>query len=220
MPSVKVVGIADTHGQHKNLFIPEGDILVVAGDFCNRGTVDEVIEFNAWLGTLPHKYKVVVPGNHDLVCEGQVGFIKNLFGNATYLDMASTTILGLKFFGMPYTPSFGDWAFMRAAGSRGLEMLWAGVPADTQVLVSHGPPACTKLGRTKPTAYAKGEDAGCVAHRRRIPELPDLRVAFCGHIHEGAGEAMVCGRKYLNVSVLDEKYEKYPTVGRWVILEV
>jgi len=32
-----------------------------------RIVLQEIAEFNDWLGTLPHRYKVVIAGNHDLL---------------------------------------------------------------------------------------------------------------------------------------------------------
>ena len=46
-----------------------GDILIHSGDFTNTGTLGEVEDFDNWLGSLPHHYKVVVPGNHDSVMD-------------------------------------------------------------------------------------------------------------------------------------------------------
>ena len=65
---------------------PLGDILIHAGDFSNYGLVSEIVAFNDWLATLPHKvnmnrntptepdyflsqyfqHKIVVAGNHEL----------------------------------------------------------------------------------------------------------------------------------------------------------
>ena len=46
--------------------IPEGDVLLHTGDFTMRGDEQEVINFNQWLGTLHHKHKIVIAGNHEL----------------------------------------------------------------------------------------------------------------------------------------------------------
>ena len=62
---VRLVLISDTHMLHRNLELPPGDILIHAGDFSNRGKEEEIKEFDAWLGELEYKLKVVVPGNHD-----------------------------------------------------------------------------------------------------------------------------------------------------------
>ena len=37
-----------------------------AGDFTRCGHLQEVRDFNNWLGTLPHKHKIVIAGNHEL----------------------------------------------------------------------------------------------------------------------------------------------------------
>jgi len=45
--------------------LPDGDILIHAGDFTSFGKDEHVADFNAWLGELPHKYKIVAFGNHE-----------------------------------------------------------------------------------------------------------------------------------------------------------
>jgi adhesin HecA-like repeat protein len=51
---MKLVAISDTHDLHGSLIIPEGDVLIHAGDLTNRGTLEEVKVFNNFLSTLPH----------------------------------------------------------------------------------------------------------------------------------------------------------------------
>ncbi|XP_037939419.1 metallophosphoesterase domain-containing protein 1 [Teleopsis dalmanni] len=64
----RVVAMSDTHSltPYIKFEIPEGDIFIHAGDFTKCGQLEEVVEFNKWLGTLPHKHKVVIAGNHEL----------------------------------------------------------------------------------------------------------------------------------------------------------
>ena len=40
--------------------------MIHAGDFTRCGHLQEVKEFNNWLGKLPHKHKIVIAGNHEL----------------------------------------------------------------------------------------------------------------------------------------------------------
>lgn len=48
---VRFVCIADTHGaQLDNVFIPDGDVLLVAGNFTRSGHPTEVKMFNKFLG--------------------------------------------------------------------------------------------------------------------------------------------------------------------------
>lgn len=62
---LRLVLISDTHMQHRNLVMPEGDVLIHAGDLTNKGRVKDIKEFDDWLGELEYKHKIVVFGNHD-----------------------------------------------------------------------------------------------------------------------------------------------------------
>lgn len=204
----RIVGIADTHGKHAQLCLPDGDILVVAGDITNIGKMPELIEFNRWLGTLPHKHKIVVPGNHDFFCEKDPNIAKQLFTNAIYLDMAEAVVEGIKFWGCPWTPWFYDWAFNYPRNGDRPKRIWDAVPEDANVLITHGPPAHTGLGMTLAHFDRGAEDAGCPIQYARILQLPNLKATFCGHIHPGAGKHVIQDRVTChNVAVVNEKYQ-------------
>ena len=59
---MRIVLISDTHGLHDRVpQLPQGDILVHAGDFMNAGyDVREVVSFNRWLGEQPFAHRIVV----------------------------------------------------------------------------------------------------------------------------------------------------------------
>ncbi|XP_014210072.1 metallophosphoesterase domain-containing protein 1 [Copidosoma floridanum] len=65
---LRIVCMSDTHSltQYINFDIPKGDVFIHAGDFTKCGSLKEVIDFNNWIGKLPHKHKVVIAGNHEL----------------------------------------------------------------------------------------------------------------------------------------------------------
>ena len=90
-----IVMISDTHDLHRDVEVPSGDLLIHAGDFTmDSRSAEKLIDFNDWLGDLPHPYRVVIPGNHD-------GFLKDpprrrLISNARLLVNASVEIMGLK----------------------------------------------------------------------------------------------------------------------------
>lgn len=63
-PPVRVVCISDTHN-HIPEDVPEGDLLIHAGDMTNGGSVAEIQKQIDWLSSLPHREIVVVGGNHD-----------------------------------------------------------------------------------------------------------------------------------------------------------
>lgn len=62
-PPIHVVCISDTHT--KTPSVPNGDLLIHSGDLTNEGTLKEIQAQFDWLASLPHKYKVVLAGNHD-----------------------------------------------------------------------------------------------------------------------------------------------------------
>lgn len=49
---VRIVCMSDTHSltHHIRFDIPDGDIFIHAGDFTKCGRIEEVIEFNNWIG--------------------------------------------------------------------------------------------------------------------------------------------------------------------------
>ncbi|KAL2868956.1 metallophosphatase domain-containing protein [Aspergillus lucknowensis] len=63
-PPIRIVCISDTHTLEW-ADIPEGDLLIHAGDLSNDGSVREIQAAVDWLRKLPHPHKVVVCGNHD-----------------------------------------------------------------------------------------------------------------------------------------------------------
>jgi hypothetical protein len=54
---LRVVMISDTHNMHRRLEVPDGDILIHAGDFTMYGRSAHAADFNLWLGELPHRHK-------------------------------------------------------------------------------------------------------------------------------------------------------------------
>lgn len=65
---VRFVCISDTHNQvFSRPRIPDGDVLIHAGDFTMGGYSSEVAEFVEFLRSLPHKHKVSVCCRHSLL---------------------------------------------------------------------------------------------------------------------------------------------------------
>lgn len=60
--SLTLVLISDTHELHREVNVPPGDLLIHAGDFTmNSMSAEKLIDFNDWLGELPHGFRVVIP---------------------------------------------------------------------------------------------------------------------------------------------------------------
>src|ERR1700726_2700515 len=69
-PALRLVLLSDTHELHREVEVPTGDILIHAGDFTMFSkSMEAVVDFNDWLGELPHRHKIVVPGNHEYFLE-------------------------------------------------------------------------------------------------------------------------------------------------------
>jgi hypothetical protein len=67
---IRIVALSDTHTLIPSS-VPDGDILIHAGDLTNNGTVEELQAHIDWLASLPHRYKVAIAGNHDTYLDPQ-----------------------------------------------------------------------------------------------------------------------------------------------------
>lgn len=63
-----IFAFSDTHGNHRHLRVPEdADIIICAGDAVEDDLKGgEYDDFIAWFSSLPAKWKIFVPGNHEL----------------------------------------------------------------------------------------------------------------------------------------------------------
>lgn len=59
---LRIVCISDTHSDDLTGKIPDGDIFLHAGDMTDDGTYNEMEQALNWIGKLPHKLKLVIPG--------------------------------------------------------------------------------------------------------------------------------------------------------------
>lgn len=212
---MKIVCISDTHGDHELVNLPQGDVLVHAGDITAHGTEEDANRFVEWFASQPFQHKLFIAGNHDTFLEQQpVKFAKLCAAKSLlYLNDSGVTINGVRFWGSPITPRFFDWSFMRDPGSD-IEEHWVKIPLDTQVLITHGP-VWGILDEVERSETLK-EHTGCPSLRDRVAAIqPDYHVF--GHIHEGYGEVKQNGTAFLNVSTMDNGYviNNRPVVIDW-----
>ena len=204
---MRIVCISDTHSLHDRITVPDGDILIHAGDCSKRGREIELVNFNDWLGSLPHRHKILIAGNHDFLFEEDPSAATKLITNATYLLDSGVEIEGLHIWGSPWQPWFFDWAFNLKRGEP-LREKWALIPANTDVLVTHGPP----YGYLDHTV--SGKQVGCEELVKRLPEL-NVKLHVFGHIHEAYGQARLGNTVLCNASVCDISYR--PVNQPWVV---
>lgn len=209
---MRLVCLSDTHGFHKSLKVPDGDILIHAGDFSMRAKTSHVVEFATWIKSLPHKHKIVVPGNHDMACETQEIWAREEFAPAIFLIHEYATVAGLQIFGSPYSSAISDpsdWCYdYPRYGERG-RRLWRHIEPNRKldILITHGPPH--GIGDLVLNSHL-GEDpnVGDVTLKRVVTEV-NPKVHIFGHIHEGYGEYTIptCDTKFYNVSVCTISYK-------------
>jgi Icc-related predicted phosphoesterase len=193
-----IVMISDTHAMHREIEVPPGDLLIHAGDFTmNSMSAEKLIDFNDWLGELPHAFRVVIPGNHDFVVEEPSR--RQLITNATLLINESIEIMGLKVWGSPTTPLLGE-AF-GAVSDTDRAKLYSRIPADTDVLVTHGPPYGI-LDQAPGTEYHAGCQQLLAAVRRIKPMLH-----IFGHVHAGYGTFSSPDTLFVNAALPGKDYD-------------
>lgn len=200
--NMRIVLIADTHNRTPEL--PDGDILIHAGDATSNGTREEVERFDAWLGTLKFRHILFTPGNHDFYLESD----RNIIINATMLISEAVIIDGLIFWASPYTSRFGGWAFMRS--EERLADIWKCIPDKVDVLITHSPPKGI-------LDYSiSGSHLGSKSLLERSSMI-EPKVHVFGHIHEGAGQKRIGKTTFVNASVLNEYYQN---VNKPVVIDI
>ncbi|XP_066265191.1 metallophosphoesterase domain-containing protein 1-like [Branchiostoma lanceolatum] len=218
---IRFVCVSDTHSRSDRMgTIPDGDVLLHAGDFTDLGHLQKVKDFNTWLGTLPHPHKVVIAGNHDLtfdpklmqeiragrrpmfwaVRDEEAETAKSLLTNCIYLEDSETNVMGIRIWGSPWQPWFYDWAFNEERGKPILEK-WNLIPEGVDILVTHGPP----LGHGDVTIT--GQHVGCVDLLNTIQKRVKPKYHIFGHIHEGYGITTDGTTTYVNASVCTVRYQ-------------
>ncbi|KAH7730553.1 Protein C25E10.12 [Aphelenchoides avenae] len=206
--AVRFVCISDTHEQLGRVIprIPDGDVLVHCGDITNFGDEAELKRFNDELGLLPHKYKIVIAGNHDLGFEDEEDESKRLskykgrgtkqgyrlLTNCIYLHDSFTTVYGLKVYGSSWHPLEG-FSFTR---SRGEDILaqWRKIPSDVDVLLTHTPP----LGHCD---LYKGERWGDADLLNVVERQVRPKLHVFGHVHEQQGMTTNGVTTFINASI-------------------
>ncbi len=195
-----IVVISDTHGLHRDLDIPDGDVLVHAGDITAYGHGDELIDINAWMGTLPHEYKIVVAGNHDRCFERDKSLCEKLLSNAIYLQDSSVELNGIVFYGSPWQPAFCNWSFNLPRNSTKIASVWDMIPEGIDVLITHGPPHGIL------DQNLEGHHCGCERMPAAIQRVKP-KVHIFGHIHHCYGQVEIDGVRYVNAASCGEDYK-------------
>ncbi|EFC48203.1 predicted protein [Naegleria gruberi] len=149
----RFVVLSDIHSKGEALFpkIPNGDVILCCGDFSNRGSLDEISQFNDFLGRLKIsgncKTIICISGNHDYGMDAK--YNKNLdpekifntrqnplLPNCDYYLQNNSIILdsSIKIYGSPITSQ--GMAFH----SSNSYSYWKEIDSDSDIVLSHTPP--------------------------------------------------------------------------------
>eukprot|EP00928_Gymnodinium_smaydae_P094009 TRINITY_DN7841_c0_g4_i1.p1 TRINITY_DN7841_c0_g4~~TRINITY_DN7841_c0_g4_i1.p1 ORF type:complete len:238 (+),score=29.02 TRINITY_DN7841_c0_g4_i1:123-836(+) len=168
---VRIVCVSDTHGKHRDIVVPDGDVLIHAGDFTLYGSAAHAADFDAWLAELPHRVKLVVVGNHENNAEWSKGAAE-ILPHATFLRQSSFDwgeFGGLRFYGT-------DFFWPCPSGNPYYDQISDGV----DVLITHGPASgCADGGK------------GCSSLLKAVQRVKPALVVS-GHVHWAHGAAELC----------------------------
>lgn len=204
---MRICCASDLHGDYNKLIIPDGDILIIAGDLNAYGTSNELKDFCKWLDKQSHKDKIVTAGNHDAFIYDYNAKARKLLGShCIYLENSGREINGIKFWGSPVTPIFGTWFFMADRGDS-INRYWKLMPLDADVIITHGPPYEILDNVPLSSRYNLGDKhLGCYDLLQKIKKVKPKYHIF-GHIHSGYGVTKIDDTTYINCSVMNEEYE-------------
>jgi predicted phosphodiesterase len=189
--TLRIVCVSDTHG--KNLDIPNGDLLIHAGDFTHFGKEKDFISFQEWIAKQPHPIKIVVNGNHETNAFKDKLKVKSLIPSCTFLINEGATF------------SIGEDS-SKMINIYGTDFYWPCeqnpyydfIPFGVDIIISHGP------------AYGfVDEGCGCKSLLEKVKVLkPKLFV--CGHIHSAhgvtRGEGDFEGITFVNAAICNHGY--------------
>lgn len=126
---ISIFAFSDTHGHHQALKVPEdADIIICAGDAVEDDLKGgEYDDFIAWFSSLPSKWKIFVPGNHELSFDlGQADDIVKQF------EAAGITVL---------QDAVADCDGVIIGSISGNSLIAdEDIPKDLDILVTHCPP--------------------------------------------------------------------------------
>ncbi len=209
---MRLVIISDTHGQHEDLVLPDGDVLIHCGDVCDYSNEAAVLRFIDWFDKQKHGTKIFIGGNHDARLHYKSQAIKDrlddlvLAGHDTvYLEDDWIEINKVKFYGSPWTPTFFNWYFMKDRGEE-INKVWGQIPSDIDVLITHGPP------KGIIDKNYRRESCGCEDLLNRVKEIKPRKVHCFGHIHQHKNATKQCiiegqDTVFINASSVDEEYK-------------
>ena len=181
---MKIVALSDTHFTNEDLWklkVPEGDVLIHAGDATFAGKPSEWEPFIRWWKSHPHVEKRFLPGNHDF--------------NWPFPKWDVHEYMGYNFGMMPLVPNLIKWANYGTEEEIRAALKEIG---KVDVLITHSPPqGILDMGHSHFGSYA-------LRNFIDSPYAPSILI--CGHIHECHGYMKYKKTHCYNVAICDRNY--------------
>ena len=199
---ITIVSISDTHNMHERLTerLPKGDILTHTGDASNWGNFDELKDFADWFAAQPYRYKIYVPGNHDMLMDQayydsywedwcSCGTKESTFEIYEYMEALGIIVLadrsvdieGYNFHGSPWVLQTDPWATAFSCLQPVIEKKWAALP-KCDVLLTHNPPFGAGDRMTM-----GGQRDGCIDLKTAVLSRSKPFLHVFGHQHGDPG---------------------------------
>ena len=212
---MKFIATSDIHGDLPN--IPECDAVLICGDISpvliqrNITSMKDWMTtvFNHWVNKLPCDKVFLIGGNHDFWMEKATTDDWNQLSSYVtkkliVLNNEQYDYNGIIIYGTPECKWIGSaWVFMN--DNEELQTKYANIPTDLDILMTHEAPALFGMSTSFESRWQPvfGSHALAEAILEKKP-----RYAFCGHVHSGEHTARTANNTtYVNVALLDEKYE-------------
>lgn len=180
-----IVIISDTHGKHRELIVPQCDMLIHLGDVCNFGNQSEIADFFEWYLAQEAQTKILIAGNHDAeFAKGLSAFSELVPEGIALLDNCKAAIRCMK--------DGVDEISLATVPVRlkGIGKEWVDLD-DVDILLTHCPPRGILDGKNH---YGS----------RRLAEHVEKykpKIHLFGHVHfNEPQEVEIDGTTYVNVT--------------------
>lgn len=218
---MRMVVTSDTHFIFKPELVPVGDVFVHCGDLMYTGYPSEWNGVVASLAALPHKIKLLVPGNHDFHIQNYNGIARAELrrrAGVVLLDdyNPSIEIDEVSFSCCPFVTGLPGWAYNRTEEEveRWLELA---LDPPVDIMVTHSP-IYGVLDAVHPERPKRRDHVGSLALNRWFyNRIVKPKHWFHGHIHESYGHETVEGCEFHNVAMCDRQYNQ---VNEPYVLEI
>lgn len=213
-----ITAISDTHGNYKNVSIPECDILLICGDIVPLNIQANIYKsfkwfenkFIKWCQDLPVKQIYLIGGNHDFFLlnrehtidlylnDTKIKYLNNSGAEYTDDDGICWTI-----WGSPLCHIFGNWAFMYSPEYE--KEKFSLMPENLDILITHDAP----YGRNDVCFESPWNNGEHIGNKELLEEvqLKKPKYHFTGHLHTSDHNLVdYDGTKTACVSLLDESY--------------